>query len=31
MRKDSSYIAVYQVKPNAIEISRIFYGAQDGP
>jgi plasmid stabilization system protein ParE len=25
------YIAVYQVKPNAIEISRIFHGAQDWP
>ncbi|HEX4231738.1 MAG TPA: type II toxin-antitoxin system RelE/ParE family toxin [Bryobacteraceae bacterium] len=25
------YIAVYQVKPNAVEISRIFHGAQDWP
>jgi toxin ParE1/3/4 len=25
------YIAVYQVKPDAIEISRIFHGAQDWP
>jgi toxin ParE1/3/4 len=25
------YIVVYQVKPNAIEISRIFHGAQDWP
>ena len=25
------YIAVYQVTPNAIEISRIFHGAQDWP
>jgi len=24
-------IAVYQVKPDAIEISRIFHGAQDWP
>ena len=23
------YIVVYQVKPNAVEISRIFHGAQD--
>ena len=26
-----SYIVVYQVKPNAIEISRIFHGAQNWP
>ena len=25
------YIAVYQVKENAVEISRIFHGAQDWP
>ena len=25
------YVAVYQVKPDAIEISRIFHGAQDWP
>lgn len=25
------YIVVYQVKPNAVEISRIFHGAQDWP
>lgn len=25
------YIAIYQVTPNAIEISRIFHGAQDWP
>jgi toxin ParE1/3/4 len=25
------YIVVYPVKPNAIEISRIFHGAQDWP
>jgi plasmid stabilization system protein ParE len=25
------YIVVYQVTPNAIEISRIFHGAQDWP
>jgi len=25
------YIVVYQVKPNAIEISRIFHGAQSWP
>ncbi len=25
------YIAVYQVKPDAVEISRIFHGAQDWP
>ncbi|MGP8225269.1 MAG: type II toxin-antitoxin system RelE/ParE family toxin [Terracidiphilus sp.] len=25
------YIVVYQVKPDAIEISRIFHGAQDWP
>ncbi len=25
------YIAVYQVKPDAIEISRIFHGAQNWP
>jgi toxin ParE1/3/4 len=25
------YIVVYQVQPNAIEISRIFHGAQDWP
>ena len=25
------YIVVYQIKPNAIEISRIFHGAQDWP
>ena len=25
------YIAVYQVTPDAIEISRIFHGAQDWP
>ena len=25
------YIAVYQIKPDAIEISRIFHGAQDWP
>ena len=25
------YIVVYQVNPNAIEISRIFHGAQDWP
>ena len=25
------YIVVYQVKPNAIEISRIFHGAQNWP
>ena len=25
------YIVVYQVMPNAIEISRIFHGAQDWP
>lgn len=26
-----SYIAVYQVKEDAVEISRIFHGAQDWP
>jgi len=25
------YVAVYQVKTNAVEISRIFHGAQDWP
>lgn len=25
------YIVVYQIKPDAIEISRIFHGAQDWP
>jgi plasmid stabilization system protein ParE len=25
------YIAVYQVRPDAVEISRIFHGAQDWP
>jgi plasmid stabilization system protein ParE len=25
------YIVVYQVKPDAVEISRIFHGAQDWP
>jgi plasmid stabilization system protein ParE len=25
------YVVVYQVKPNAIEISRIFHGAQNWP
>lgn len=25
------YIAVYRITPNAIEISRIFHGAQDWP
>jgi len=25
------YIAVYQVKEDAVEISRIFHGAQDWP
>jgi plasmid stabilization system protein ParE len=25
------YIVVYQVTPNAVEISRIFHGAQDWP
>jgi plasmid stabilization system protein ParE len=25
------YIAVYQVKENVVEISRIFHGAQDWP
>ncbi|HXE08460.1 MAG TPA: type II toxin-antitoxin system RelE/ParE family toxin [Acidobacteriaceae bacterium] len=25
------YIVVYQVKPDAIEISRVFHGAQDWP
>ena len=25
------YVVVYQVKPEAIEISRIFHGAQDWP
>jgi toxin ParE1/3/4 len=25
------YIVVYQVKPEAVEISRIFHGAQDWP
>jgi plasmid stabilization system protein ParE len=25
------YVAVYQVKPDAVEISRIFHGAQDWP
>ena len=25
------YIVVYQITPNAIEISRIFHGAQDWP
>ena len=25
------YIVVYQIKPNAIEISRVFHGAQDWP
>jgi len=25
------YIAVYQIKGNAVEISRIFHGAQDWP
>jgi toxin ParE1/3/4 len=25
------YIVVYQVRPNAVEISRIFHGAQDWP
>jgi plasmid stabilization system protein ParE len=25
------YIAVYQVKEHAVEISRIFHGAQDWP
>jgi len=25
------YIVVYQVQPNAVEISRIFHGAQDWP
>ena len=27
----SPYVAVYQVKENAIEISRIYHGAQDWP
>jgi toxin ParE1/3/4 len=27
----SPYIAVYQVKENAVEISRIYHGAQDWP
>ncbi len=25
------YIVVYQVKPDAVEISRVFHGAQDWP
>jgi toxin ParE1/3/4 len=25
------YIVVYQIRPNAVEISRIFHGAQDRP
>ena len=25
------YVVVYQVKPSAVEISRIFHGAQDWP
>jgi toxin ParE1/3/4 len=25
------YVAVYQIKENAVEISRIFHGAQDWP
>ncbi len=25
------YIVVYQIKPDAVEISRIFHGAQDWP
>jgi len=27
----SPYIAVYQIKEDAVEISRIYHGAQDGP
>ncbi|MFZ0816826.1 MAG: type II toxin-antitoxin system RelE/ParE family toxin [Candidatus Sulfotelmatobacter sp.] len=27
----SPYIAVYQIKENAVEISRIYHGAQDWP
>jgi toxin ParE1/3/4 len=31
LRDFPPYIVVYQVKPNAVEISRIFHGAQDWP
>ncbi|MGP0095595.1 MAG: type II toxin-antitoxin system RelE/ParE family toxin [Terriglobales bacterium] len=27
----SPYVVVYQVKENAVEISRIYHGAQDWP